>query len=158
MARGRVNEQTRSTDGSGPARAVMPLPALLFQPDQRPPGKDRALAASFAISSGKSICCGVMEWCPGPESNQRHCDFQSHALPTELPGHFACAGNRQDAKTASYRRGGGRLSSSHSRLRHRGTANALKCPRADLLRASSYGLKCHLQANCRLLHRGSSLR
>ena len=27
------------------------------------------------------------EWCPGAESNHRHCDFQSHALPTELPGH-----------------------------------------------------------------------
>jgi hypothetical protein len=26
-------------------------------------------------------------WCPGAESNHRHCDFQSHALPTELPGH-----------------------------------------------------------------------
>ena len=26
------------------------------------------------------------QWCPGPELNQRHCDFQSHALPTELPG------------------------------------------------------------------------
>src|SRR5258708_25678419 len=27
-------------------------------------------------------------WCPGAESNHRHCDFQSHALPTELPGLF----------------------------------------------------------------------
>jgi hypothetical protein len=27
-----------------------------------------------------------VEWCPGAESNHRHCDFQSHALPTELPG------------------------------------------------------------------------
>ncbi len=26
--------------------------------------------------------------CPGPESNQRHEDFQSSALPTELPGHM----------------------------------------------------------------------
>ena len=24
-------------------------------------------------------------WCLGAESNHRHCDFQSHALPTELP-------------------------------------------------------------------------
>src|SRR6478736_6622732 len=29
----------------------------------------------------------VFEWCPGAGSNHRHCDFQSHALPTELPGH-----------------------------------------------------------------------
>ena len=26
------------------------------------------------------------KWCLGPESNQRHADFQSAALPTELPG------------------------------------------------------------------------
>jgi hypothetical protein len=36
-----------------------------------------------------------VEWCPGAESNHRHCDFQSHALPTELPGHGnASAGRR----------------------------------------------------------------
>ena len=28
-------------------------------------------------------------WCPEPESNQRHEDFQSSALPTELSGHLA---------------------------------------------------------------------
>ena len=28
-------------------------------------------------------------WCPGPESNQRHVDFQSTALPTELSGQVA---------------------------------------------------------------------
>jgi hypothetical protein len=28
------------------------------------------------------------KWCPGTGSNRRHCDFQSHALPTELPGHL----------------------------------------------------------------------
>ena len=27
------------------------------------------------------------KWCPEPESNQRHADFQSAALPTELSGH-----------------------------------------------------------------------
>ena len=25
-------------------------------------------------------------WCPGAELNHRHADFQSAALPTELPG------------------------------------------------------------------------
>ena len=25
-------------------------------------------------------------WCPGADSNHRHEDFQSSALPTELPG------------------------------------------------------------------------
>ena len=29
--------------------------------------------------------------CPRPESNQRHADFQSAALPTELPGHAGLA-------------------------------------------------------------------
>ena len=27
------------------------------------------------------------QWCPGTELNRRHADFQSAALPTELPGH-----------------------------------------------------------------------
>lgn len=32
------------------------------------------------------------KWCPGTESNRRHHDFQSCALPTELPGHRAFTG------------------------------------------------------------------
>jgi hypothetical protein len=28
-----------------------------------------------------------LKWWPWPESNQRHADFQSAALPTELHGH-----------------------------------------------------------------------
>ena len=36
-----------------------------------------------------NLGCGkITGWCPGAESNHRHCDFQSHALPTELPGRF----------------------------------------------------------------------
>ena len=31
-------------------------------------------------------------WCPLPESNQRHGDFQSPALPTELSGQVVGAG------------------------------------------------------------------
>ena len=30
---------------------------------------------------------GGIKWCPGAELNHRHSDFQSLALPTELPGH-----------------------------------------------------------------------
>ena len=33
-----------------------------------------------------SACFNWFEWCPGTESNRRHEDFQSSALPTELPG------------------------------------------------------------------------
>src|SRR5690349_1084337 len=33
-----------------------------------------------------------LEWCPGAGSNHRHCDFQSHALPTELPGRAVSVG------------------------------------------------------------------
>src|SRR4029078_2510269 len=29
------------------------------------------------------------KWCPGAESNHRHHDFQSCALPSELPGRWA---------------------------------------------------------------------
>src|SRR5438034_2451723 len=37
---------------------------------------------------GKAVRRGCGEW-PGAESNCRHADFQSAALPTELPGRAA---------------------------------------------------------------------
>ncbi len=41
-----------------------------------------------AVGPPNLICSMRLEkWCPGAELNHRHCDFQSHALPTELPGH-----------------------------------------------------------------------
>src|SRR5690606_5258157 len=42
--------------------------------------------AGAGTSAFKSATEHREEWCPGTESNRRHCDFQSHALPTELPG------------------------------------------------------------------------
>ena len=41
----------------------------------------------FGMSLDAAGCSKKNKWCPGTESNRRHCDFQSHALPTELPGH-----------------------------------------------------------------------
>ena len=32
------------------------------------------------------VCDGLVGWWPGTELNRRHKDFQSSALPTELPG------------------------------------------------------------------------
>ena len=40
------------------------------------------------------------EWCPGTELNRRHEDFQSSALPTELPGREGLAGKA--ARTIPY--------------------------------------------------------
>ncbi len=37
----------------------------------------------------QAVCFQSGEPCPGSESNQRHKDFQSSALPTELPGLFS---------------------------------------------------------------------
>ena len=36
--------------------------------------------------SGKKWLTCCFDWWPGTESNRRHKDFQSSALPTELPG------------------------------------------------------------------------
>ncbi len=38
--------------------------------------------------SEKRVLSYEKRWCPGAESNHRHEDFQSSALPTELPGRF----------------------------------------------------------------------
>ncbi len=52
-------------------------------------------AASWKVSEG---------WWPGAELNCRHRDFQSRALPTELPGHVAGAQKNPQYSTAVGRR------------------------------------------------------
>ena len=39
------------------------------------------------------------KWCPEAESNHRHGDFQSPALPTELSGHNIFNGGRLETRT-----------------------------------------------------------
>ena len=57
---------------------------------------------SLTLRATPSSACGV-GWCLGPESNQRHADFQSAALPTELPRHKSAGPNRPGAKARGYR-------------------------------------------------------
>ena len=40
-------------------------------------------------TASRQRLCSARKWCPEPESNQRHVDFQSTALPTELSGQVA---------------------------------------------------------------------
>jgi hypothetical protein len=43
-------------------------------------------------ASGVDNLQGLLEmWCRGAELNRRHTDFQSVALPTELPRHSDCS-------------------------------------------------------------------
>ncbi len=45
--------------------------------------------ALYQMSYGRIILKYIFQnWCLGSESNQRHADFQSAALPAELPRHF----------------------------------------------------------------------
>ncbi len=77
--------------------------------DQSPP-TDTANAIysrRFAVTPGFNL----MEdhgnrrgkWCPGAGSNHRHCDFQSHALPTELPGRRRAGGRARAVYSQSGR-------------------------------------------------------
>jgi hypothetical protein len=45
-------------------------------------------------------------WCPGAELNHRHADFQSAALPTELPGHFRITCGLTGEPSLSHRESG----------------------------------------------------
>src|SRR5688572_4782037 len=59
---------------------LMPYVALGSSTERR---RDWMRAGDPETSARKCL----IKWWPGSESNQRHADFQSAALPTELPGH-----------------------------------------------------------------------
>ncbi len=46
------------------------------------------IRAGFIQPQKKNEAKASFLWCPGTDLNRRHKDFQSHALPTELPGHM----------------------------------------------------------------------
>ena len=63
-------------------RFISPCPALIptrHAGSQKSPNKKMPAILAGNYDNKK---------CPEPESNQRHEDFQSSALPTELSGHF----------------------------------------------------------------------
>lgn len=45
--------------------------------------------AAGTIPTVSGVMSDKEKWCPGADSNHRHRDFQSRALPTELPGHMS---------------------------------------------------------------------
>ena len=47
----------------------------------------------------KKIKVANKKWCPEVESNHRHKDFQSFALPTELSGHEAVRNYNRTVRT-----------------------------------------------------------
>ena len=52
-----------------------------------PTGFGREAVRSQSVRNGAGFI-GEKKWCRGAESNCRHHDFQSCALPTELPRHL----------------------------------------------------------------------
>ena len=96
-------ESHKTIEISGPtelraqARGVAPAPTTPFETwgggrlvaDIAPGVRVRGVGWVWALCSGDSRrVCG---WCPGAELNHRHRDFQSRALPTELPGRMRSA-------------------------------------------------------------------
>src|SRR5579883_2237439 len=77
----RRNRDHRALAASGMAK----LAEGRFKNETVPPGNSSEKRDSRGRKRGKNRA-RLASWCPGAESNHRHCDFQSHALPTELPG------------------------------------------------------------------------
>ena len=50
--------------------------------------RKRPGARSWPLASHNVLNTTMKKWCPRADSNHRHSDFQSLALPTELLGHL----------------------------------------------------------------------
>src|SRR5690606_37915754 len=65
--------------------ATCPPPERGSRKRKRPPGRPSLLLLTVALP--RCLMCRTSEfWWPRAESNHRHADFQSAALPTELLG------------------------------------------------------------------------
>ena len=65
---------------------------------EAPPGFEPG-SRGFAVPCLTTWLWRQKSWCLGSESNQRHADFQSAALPTELPRHTRENGAGNEART-----------------------------------------------------------
>ena len=72
--------QERSPDRRSAAQTTLPLADVLRRAARKPH------RLTMQVRGRNRTILGRDKWCPGAGSNHRHCDFQSHALPTELPG------------------------------------------------------------------------
>ncbi len=71
------------------ARHQRPALPQRLRPARRKHGRHRG--------DGIALRCQKGQWCPGAELNHRHTDFQSVALPTELPGHQYSISTRESS-------------------------------------------------------------
>ncbi len=84
---GEQNQEKRFANFSAPSQNVQLRLCLFFgggqgaYPQTRSTPETRSTPQTQNPSRKRRV-----KWCPGTESNRRHGDFQSPALPTELPG------------------------------------------------------------------------
>ncbi len=86
-----LRRQDAGANAAGGPEGVSARMARIIEP--------RFKAVRFPCEAGSAAPMRAIEvigqqWWPGTESNRRHGDFQSPALPTELPGPCACVPGR----------------------------------------------------------------
>ena len=97
-------------DGPRPRRGVAQVESLCRATLAVRAVGHRTAQSKKACAVGASLCFTsrnhTYKWWPGRESNPRHRDFQSLALPTELPGH--CTRGQADVRGGMIRAPGPR--------------------------------------------------